>query len=318
MGGNVLKKLRSSKGASLTFALLAFLVCAVISAVLLASASAAAGRLSGLAEADQRYYAVTSAAQLFCDELSKDIKSGDDVVYYNIEWSKTETTSKKVIVTTKGEDGYVTNTYDHTSEEAPSYGFSSSKDPMSSSASFLTKAAMYLAFGGKAETASSYGDDFAGLAFKNEAEFDAQKKFPKIWNFTIKESSNSNDYVGLKVDACATMSSDGHILIEFTNHQENGSAPPFKVKVELVPSGFSGGIEESITSRTTTETSSGEIQDVVTITTRQTTTRSVNIGWTIGNVTKVYNNSEDTPVSNDEDTPVTNDDGTPVTNDEGE
>ena len=101
MGGNVLKKLRSSKGASLTFALLAFLVCAVISAVLLASASAAAGRLSGLAEADQRYYAVTSAAQLFCDELSKDIKSGDDVVYYNIEWSKTETTSKKEIITIK-------------------------------------------------------------------------------------------------------------------------------------------------------------------------------------------------------------------------
>ena len=70
MGRMISKKLRSSKGASLTFALLAFLVCAVISAVLLASASAATGRLSNLAETDQRYYAVTSAAQLFCDELN--------------------------------------------------------------------------------------------------------------------------------------------------------------------------------------------------------------------------------------------------------
>lgn len=69
MGRTALEKLRSRKGASLTFALLAFLVCAVISAVLLASASAATGRLSNLAETDQRYYAVTSAAQLFCDEL---------------------------------------------------------------------------------------------------------------------------------------------------------------------------------------------------------------------------------------------------------
>jgi hypothetical protein len=69
MGKIVWKKLRSRKGASITFALLAFLVCAVISAVLLASASAAAGRVSGLAESDQRYYAVTSAAQLFCDGL---------------------------------------------------------------------------------------------------------------------------------------------------------------------------------------------------------------------------------------------------------
>ena len=62
MGRTALDKLRSRKGASLTFALLAFLVCAVISAVLLASASASAGRLSNLAESDQRYYAVTSAA----------------------------------------------------------------------------------------------------------------------------------------------------------------------------------------------------------------------------------------------------------------
>jgi hypothetical protein len=69
MGRKMLNKLHSRKGASLTFALLAFLVCAVISAVLLASASAAAGRASGLAEMDQRYYAVTSAAQLFCDTL---------------------------------------------------------------------------------------------------------------------------------------------------------------------------------------------------------------------------------------------------------
>ncbi len=69
MGRSVLKKLKSNEGASLTFALLAFLVCAVISAVLLASASAATGRLSNLAESDQRYYAVTSAAQLFCDTL---------------------------------------------------------------------------------------------------------------------------------------------------------------------------------------------------------------------------------------------------------
>ncbi len=69
MGKTVWKKLRSRKGASLTFALLAFLVCAVISAVLLASAMATSGRMSKLAETDRRYYAVTSAARLFCDAL---------------------------------------------------------------------------------------------------------------------------------------------------------------------------------------------------------------------------------------------------------
>lgn len=298
MGGNVLKKLRSRKGASLTFALLAFLVCAVISAVLLASASAAAGRLSGLAEADQRYYAVTSAAQLFCDELEKGIQ---EVPEYSIEWSKTEITDLKEIVTIKTDEGYISYTTDKTpSDGSPSYEFSYNSDPTSPSASFLTKAAMYLAFGDKAEDASTYGDNFAEYAFKKEDEFAAQRTFPKMWKFTIEESSNTNDYAGLKVDACATMSSKGHILIEFTNHQDAGSAPPFSVNVELVPSGFRDGIEESVTPWTMTENKSDETYDSVTITTKKTTTRSVNIGWTIGSVTKVYNNGEDTPVTNGE------------------
>ena len=91
MGRMISKKLRSSKGASLTFALLAFLVCAVISAVLLASASAATGRLSNLAETDQRYYAVTSAAQLFCDTLENNT--------YEVErvWTETIVTARKYI-----------------------------------------------------------------------------------------------------------------------------------------------------------------------------------------------------------------------------
>ena len=63
----ILQKLRSRKGASITFALLLFLVCAVLSSVMIAAATAAAGRMSGLAENDRRYYGVTSAAGLMKD-----------------------------------------------------------------------------------------------------------------------------------------------------------------------------------------------------------------------------------------------------------
>ncbi len=62
-------KICSRKGASITFALLAFLVCAVIGAVVLSAAITTSGRASGIAEMDQRYYAVSSAAQLFRDAL---------------------------------------------------------------------------------------------------------------------------------------------------------------------------------------------------------------------------------------------------------
>ena len=63
------KKLKSNIGASITFALLLFLVCSVVGSIILTSATAASGRLSGLAKSDERYYAVTSAAQLFRDAL---------------------------------------------------------------------------------------------------------------------------------------------------------------------------------------------------------------------------------------------------------
>ena len=57
-------KLRSQAGASITFALLLFLVCAVICGVIIVAATAAAGRLSNLASTEQKYYAVNSAAEL--------------------------------------------------------------------------------------------------------------------------------------------------------------------------------------------------------------------------------------------------------------
>ncbi len=65
------KKIRSRRGASITFALLLFLVCAVLSSVVIVAATTASGRMSGLAETDQRYYAVSSAAELM-KELMKD------------------------------------------------------------------------------------------------------------------------------------------------------------------------------------------------------------------------------------------------------
>lgn len=62
-------KLRSVRGASVTFALLLFLVCAVIGSVVLTAGSASAGTFSELTEMDSRYYSVTSAAGLLRDSL---------------------------------------------------------------------------------------------------------------------------------------------------------------------------------------------------------------------------------------------------------
>ena len=64
-------KLRSQTGASITFALLIFLVCTVLSSVLFTAATVSSGRMSGITEADQRYYAVTSAAELLVNQFKE-------------------------------------------------------------------------------------------------------------------------------------------------------------------------------------------------------------------------------------------------------
>ena len=63
MRRTIVNKLRSQSGASISFALLLFLVCAVVCSIVLTAATASTGRLSNMAEVDQRYYCVTSACE---------------------------------------------------------------------------------------------------------------------------------------------------------------------------------------------------------------------------------------------------------------
>jgi len=81
-------KIKSQKGASITFALLLFLVCAVISSVVIVAATAAAGRMSEQAEMDERYYAVTAVAR----QLKKEI-DGKEVT---LEYTKANPVDAKV------------------------------------------------------------------------------------------------------------------------------------------------------------------------------------------------------------------------------
>ncbi len=63
------KKTESTRGASLAMALFLFLVCAILSGVVLTAGTATAGRIAKKAEADRRYYSVTSAAEYLASEL---------------------------------------------------------------------------------------------------------------------------------------------------------------------------------------------------------------------------------------------------------
>ena len=85
------KKLNSERGASISFALMLFPVCAVVGSAVLVAGTAASGRMSKVAESDQRYYAVKSAARLVIDDIDgKSItivkkKVGDESDKYYLE-----------------------------------------------------------------------------------------------------------------------------------------------------------------------------------------------------------------------------------------
>ncbi len=65
----VSQKMKDKSGASITVALLFFMMCAIVSSILIATATAASGKIKQLESKDAGYYSVVSAAELLRDEI---------------------------------------------------------------------------------------------------------------------------------------------------------------------------------------------------------------------------------------------------------
>lgn len=159
-------KLKSNKGASLIVALLLFLVCAVVGAVVLASATASAGKASKLAEMDKRYYKVASAAELLAEKLcGREVK----IVRTKTTQNVTET-DYTVIIDSNGEEqvsqgapvNSVTETYTAAVDPTDTEPNLFNGDYEHSGFSFLTERAVRLMFGNEApDTAAAMGYTFS-------------------------------------------------------------------------------------------------------------------------------------------------------------
>ncbi len=86
----VIKKLKSDTGATLMMALLFFVVCAVTGSMILVSATASSGRLEGMRQQDQNYYAVSSAVKFVEEKLSNEYLSVEETLEIDEE-TDTET-----------------------------------------------------------------------------------------------------------------------------------------------------------------------------------------------------------------------------------
>lgn len=311
MGGNVLKKLRSSKGASLTFALLAFLVCAVISAVLLASASAASGRVSKLAETDQRYYAVTSAAQLFCDALEnqqftiKRMKTTKDVTqvrYMEVEgitFQETMIGDPDLSVIPSGVS--LQGTLYELSMTIPDTPEASHID------STMTDTKKEI---GDLRDISIFAD--AALSYtigisENTDVKDAYDNSPgsaggaantpiKSWDlkldFDKATAESTYSYTGIQLKATATLRNDGSMIIEFRNDSPDQA---FKVTVTLMATiTDTSALPEVTTTEDTylkfnvleTEGEESVLYDYETTITTTTETKTTTISWGVTEIKK--------------------------------
>lgn len=281
----VFKKIRSRKGASITFALLAFLVCAVIGSVVLSAAIASSGRVSGLAEMDQRYYAVTSAAQLFSDALDGQSYTIERIHVSNVgeEHDYGKTTSGETHEIGPGRtnlapadsDAYPVNSYTNriTIRQAETDPITSVISPTTKNTSFLTEAALYYVMQDKT------GDD-------------AWKEKPghaKSWSLEL--STEDENLKALQVDVTAEMAANGTINLTFINHNDKDTKP-FSIilvmKASIVDNSDHPNVSTVDHVSVSPITSAGyeEAYTETTITTK-TETKTTEIKWTVAEIRKV-------------------------------
>ena len=282
------QKLRSRRGASITYALLLFLVCMVVGSVVLAAGMAAAGRMAKTAEMDQRYYSVTSASDLLAKELA-----GKPVT---ITRTRTETTVTTV-TTALHDDGSGNITPEITTSTSTGIDYSTvfsdtgysvtavhidgddetgntGTDIVRTTKVFLTECAVDLLYGAnKANTSAAMGYRFGSAA-------------EKTGTFTLEHSGLSQSALDsgvaadqLKVYGSYTLKSDGTLVIKLSS-ADDGTGYTLVMTLTALPS--DGTPIPSGTGPVTNNSTPGK----TITTTTQTSTVTSTIQWKVKSVVK--------------------------------
>jgi len=198
----IYKKMKSQRGASLPLALLLFLICAMAASIVLSASTAAAGRASQLAETDQAYYSVTSAVNLFRDELTGADGQGHPVTVA-VKYSSAAGTGSpyQVLVSTDGTVSY--GTYN-----------------------LLERAAVCLLLGGAAasnDAAQTVAQSYFATAgvWANWPSWDDIKAHT-IATYDLQHASSDIDTSELNIKVEANIDGDGNLVLTFSKTSDEG------------------------------------------------------------------------------------------------
>ena len=215
----MIEKLRSQGGASLSFSLMLMLVCAVVGSVVLTAGTTAAGRASQRAESDQRYYSVTSAAELLINKInqqkveivrSKQFTVTENTTYQvnpeNGETTETTTYSYYTKYETK------INGLDSQIKEYYTESFTPAAEPLNSEKMGLpTRAAVLLLFGSDCKCNTDEALAFSFLS--NPGNFRTEDQF----TLTPQVTSGGIDSTQMTVTVTPKLDADGFLYLTVTD-----------------------------------------------------------------------------------------------------
>ena len=253
MRGRFAAKIESRRGASIAMALFLFLVCSVIGAIVLVAGTAATGNLRSMVKMDQRYYSVTSAAELFRDTLN-----GQSCTV-----TRTRSTTASDTVTLDENGNELSNSFSSQTGE-PIYGFPSA------SGSLLSQAAQRFVY---------------GAATLDADKWSAAPGHAGSWTLTVTPD-NAN---ALPVSVNAEMQADGDLLLKFTNADTDSANERFTLTITL----DADVVDNSDTPALQTDTKQNKTdwidEKTCTIETETTTTeiKTTTLTWTILEAGKV-------------------------------
>lgn len=259
---NLRQIVKDETGASLSLALLLFLVCTIIASVVLIAGTTASGRMANLADMDQKYYSVTSAVELLRDQLKEEGADSTNCL------TVTESLTYKENATTSGDSTVFS--YAVSSDVTP--------DTLTSVPSTVTGyLGKYLVLGSSTSVAKSWTGGINTAIEESTwynllAEWEnkpiiaaSSKTNPIDLGMSAKKSGSSVN--GLDVAVTATFNDDGSAKLVFKSDPSASNGVVYEVRAMLVP--------DFDISTSTVLAADGSI----------TETKTISMRWEITNVT---------------------------------
>lgn len=281
---NIRIKMQEHTGASLSLALLFFVLCAVAGSIVLTAASTALGRTQGVAKKDQRSYAVESAAALLSGEFRDlgvlQITEKRTVNQY-VRTMKTTTTKTNDNGTPNNTDDDVTETHTETeSETFYTVYYGDPKDDSPITCAFVSPDGTekkdsehknWIVSSLFDVSNASTNNKVSNLYAKNN-EYEEKRTAPavtinksnselydyqnssEVWNLPVLSGGNGtkretftisvNDNDKLKVDGEIQIAGTGTITIDLKNGDESEDYEKYRMNLEIPVSEKNSSTEE--------------------------------------------------------------------------